>query len=66
MIFMLGFALETNHAKAADMMVVTPGPTEGWNAYPFTLVRTFHKKNPFFALNTMFYKGFRLNAVLNL
>ena len=32
----------------------------------YFLDRTFHKKNPFFALNTMFYKGFRLNAVLHL
>ena len=41
MVVMLGFAQETKHAKAADMMVVTPGPTVGWNVYPFTLVGEF-------------------------
>ncbi len=63
MIVMLGFALETNHANAVDMMVVTRGPTEGWNAYPFTQAGEFRYQQVYAASLFGDIGPVRINAI---
>jgi len=63
MVVMLGFALENNHAKAADMMVVTPGPTESWNVYPFTQAGEFRYQQVYAASLFGDIGPVRINAI---